>query len=35
MNMKKLSTLVSDDALSATVSANEMAKDTNAMVIST
>ena len=35
MNMKKLATLVSAVALSATVSANAMAKDTIALVIST
>ena len=35
MNMKKLATLVSAFALSATVSANAMAKDTIALVIST
>ena len=35
MNMKKLATLVSVVALSATVSANAMAKDTIALVIST
>jgi ribose transport system substrate-binding protein len=34
MNMKKLATLVSAVALSATVSANAMAKDTIALVIS-
>ena len=34
MNMKKLSTLVSAVALSATVSAKAMAKDTIALVIS-
>ena len=35
MNMKKLATLVSAVALSATVSANAMAKDTIALVVST
>ena len=35
MNMKKLATLVSAVALGATVSANAMAKDTIALVIST
>lgn len=35
MNMKKLATLVSAVALSATVSENAMAKDTIALVIST
>ncbi|EOC0002628.1 ribose ABC transporter substrate-binding protein RbsB [Cronobacter turicensis] len=35
MNMKKLATLVSTVALSATVSANAMAKDTIALVVST
>lgn len=35
MNMKKLATLISAVALSATVSANAMAKDTMALVIST
>ncbi len=35
MNMKKLATTVSAVALSATVSANAMAKDTIALVIST
>ncbi|WP_105587721.1 ribose ABC transporter substrate-binding protein RbsB [Cronobacter sakazakii] len=35
MNMKKLATLVSSVALSATVSANAMAKDTIALVVST
>ena len=34
MNMKKLATLVSAVALSATVSANAMAKDTIALVVS-
>ncbi len=33
MNMKKLATLVSAVALSATVSANAMAKDTIALVV--
>ena len=35
MNMKKLATLFSDVALSATVSANALAKDTVALVVST
>lgn len=35
MNMKKLATTVSAVALSATVSANAMAKDTIALVVST
>ena len=35
MNMKKLATLISAVALSATVSANAMAKDTIALVVST
>ena len=35
MNMKKLATLVSAVALSATVSANAMAKDTIALVVVT
>lgn len=35
MNMKKLATPVSAVALSATVSANAMAKDTIALVVST
>ena len=35
MNMKKLATLVSAVALSATVSGNAMAKDTIALVVST